>query len=39
MDSYIIPMANNTPRILSVEKIWDQAPHNAFTDLIRFRER
>lgn len=27
------------PRIVSVEKIWDQAPHNAFTDLIRFRER
>ncbi len=27
------------PRLISVEKIWDQAPHNAFTDLIRFRER
>ena len=26
-------------RIVSVEKIWDQAPHNAFTDLIRFREK
>lgn len=23
----------------SVEKIWDQAPHNAFTDLVRFRDR
>ena len=22
-----------------VRKIWDQAPHNAFTDLIRFRDR
>jgi len=22
-----------------VEKIWDQAPHNAFTDLIRFQKR
>jgi hypothetical protein len=22
-----------------VEKIWDRAPHNAFTDLIRFQER
>ena len=27
------------PRIVSVEKIWDQGLHNAFTDLIRFRER
>ena len=26
-------------RIVSVEKIWDQGLHNAFTDLIRFRER
>jgi len=26
-------------QILSVERIWDQAPHNAFTDLIRFQER
>jgi hypothetical protein len=24
---------------LSVAKIWDQAPHNAFTDLVRFRGR
>lgn len=27
------------PRIVSVQKIWDSAPHNAFTDLIRFRGR
>ena len=27
------------PVIESVIKIWDQAPHNAFTDLIRFRNR
>ena len=27
------------PQIISVEKIWSHAPHNAFTDLIRFRER
>jgi hypothetical protein len=26
-------------QIVSVRKIWDKAPHNAFTDLIRFRER
>ncbi len=27
------------PQIVSVRKIWDRAPHNAFTDLIRFRDR
>jgi len=26
-------------RLLSVEKIWDQAPHNAFTDLVRWRDK
>ena len=26
------------PQIISVEKIWSHAPHNAFTDLIRFRD-
>jgi hypothetical protein len=26
-------------KVITVQKIWDQAPHNAFTDLIRFRER
>src|SRR5690606_6849374 len=25
--------------IVSVEKIWDRAPHNAFTDLIRWRDQ
>ena len=25
------------PQIVSVERIWGHAPHNAFTDLIRFR--
>jgi len=24
------------PRIIEVKKIWDRAPHNAFTDLIRY---
>jgi hypothetical protein len=24
------------PEIVSLEKIWDRAPHNAFTDLVRF---
>ncbi len=27
---------SSEPEILSVEKIWDQGEHNAFTDLIRF---
>jgi len=26
-----------SPRLVSVKKIWDQGSHNAFTDLIRFR--
>ena len=26
------------PGLLRVAKIWDRAPHNAFTDLIRFRD-
>jgi len=30
-----VPMA----KLIEVRKVWDQAPHNAFTDLIRFRER
>jgi len=25
--------------IVDVRKIWDQAPHNAFTDLLRFKDR
>ena len=28
-----------TPRILSVRRIWDRAPHNAFTDLVRHQDR
>lgn len=27
------------PRMLDVRRIWDQAPHNAFTDLIRIEDR
>jgi len=26
-------------RLIEVRKIWDQAPHNAFTDLVRHRDR
>lgn len=25
--------------LVEVKKIWDQAPHNAFTDLVRFKDR
>jgi len=32
-------MAEENPEILSVKKIWDAGPHNAFTDLIRFQYR
>jgi len=27
------------PKLVEVERIWGQAPHNAFPDLIRFRDR
>jgi hypothetical protein len=27
------------PELVSVKKIWDKGPHNAFTDLIRFDDR
>ena len=27
------------PELISVDRIWDHAPHNAFTDLIRFQDR
>jgi hypothetical protein len=26
-------------KLVEVRKIWDQAPHNAFTDLVRFKDR
>lgn len=37
MNSAQVP--HKQPRILSVKKIWSHAPHNAFTDLIRFEDR
>lgn len=30
--------AEAAPELVSVARIWDQAPHNAFTDLIRWRD-
>ena len=31
--------ADETAPAVEVRKIWDQAPHNAFTDLVRFKEQ
>jgi hypothetical protein len=31
--------AEETAKLIEVRKIWDQAPHNAFTDLVRFQDR
>lgn len=33
------PPANAQAELVSCVKIWDQAPHNAFTDLLRYRGR
>ena len=29
----------DSAKLVEVKKIWDQAPHNAFTDLVRFQNR
>ena len=34
-----LPVIAVEPQIVSVAKIWDRAPHNAFTDLIRFKDK
>ncbi len=34
-----LPSPAAGPELVSVEKIWDRAPHNAFTDLIRWHDR
>ena len=34
-----IQRARPTLSVLETRRIWNQAPHNAFTDLIRFRDR
>lgn len=31
--------AQDAATLVSVQKIWDAAPHNAFTDLVRFKDR
>jgi hypothetical protein len=33
------PAVSPEPRLVQVRKIWEQAPHNAFTDLVRFEGR
>lgn len=33
------PAAQGQAEIVDVRKIWDAAPHNAFTDLVRFKDR
>lgn len=44
-DLLLLPVAAVTaraaskPELIEVKRIWDQAPHNAFTDLLRFRNR
>lgn len=31
--------ADESLKLVEVRKIWDKAPHNAFTDLVRFKDR
>jgi hypothetical protein len=33
------PSDSAKPVLVDVQRIWDQAPHNAFTDLVRFKNR
>jgi len=35
----VAPQAAVTARVVDVRKIWDRAPHNAFTDLTRWRNK
>ena len=43
--SFLLPVmllaADDTtkPVLVDVERIWNEAPHNAFTDLVRFKDR
>jgi len=32
-------MPDGVLKIVSVNKIWDKGPHNAFTDLVRFEDK
>ena len=33
------PAAETAAEIVEVRKIWDEAPHNAFTDLVRWKDQ
>lgn len=33
-----IVRADDEAKLIGVQKIWDEAPHNAFTDLVRFKD-
>ncbi|MCA9039102.1 MAG: exo-alpha-sialidase [Planctomycetaceae bacterium] len=35
----VTPSLASEPKLLSVEKIWDQGEHNAFTDIIRYKDK
>lgn len=37
--SILLTVSAEPPTVVSLKKIWDQAGHNAFTDLIRFRNQ
>lgn len=39
LDRWIGPGARPQAELIEVRKVWDQAPHNAFTDLVRYRGR
>lgn len=34
-----VSRADQPAKLVEVRKIWDQAPHNAFTDLVRYHDR
>src|SRR5436190_23925024 len=36
---FLAALLQTSPELVDSRKIWDQAPHNAFTDLIRFKDR
>jgi hypothetical protein len=38
LSAMLVSAAEQT-QLLSVQKIWDAAPHNAFTDLIRYKDQ
>lgn len=37
-DEHLAGRSAPVPELVSVQKIWDLGPHNAFTDLIRFKD-